>query len=367
MFSAILVDDEEMPMLSLQCSIQWEKYGFAPPVTFVSARQALDYLLDRQVDAAFVDIRMPEISGLDMICRCRDAGLATQFVIVSGYADFQYAQQALRLGAIDFLHKPVLEEETNALMEKLQKMLQEEHKRNDPFCLRQINNKRELLALLRKNGLDCAKPYLFGAIFPEHETSYSVLPDETGGAVFWNANGQKLLLATVSEPVRPGVPAVFFCISLASLPPSFSLYSLLVKMEKQYSEWDESSTELQVHPTDFANPAFASLMQYLESHYTEKLSLQKLSQQFNLNYTYCSELFSKTTGTSFSNYLTTLRLQYARSLLLEGHSVEDTAELSGFSSAQYFSTEFKKKYHISPSQYFRQSHANTNGNEEISK
>ena len=54
-----------------------------------------------------LDIRMPEMSGIDLLRAIRDRGLHPIFLMVSGYAEFEYAQEALRLGAFDYLMKPV--------------------------------------------------------------------------------------------------------------------------------------------------------------------------------------------------------------------------------------------------------------------
>lgn len=74
---------------------------------------------ESQPDIAFVDIRMPNLDGLAAIEECRKFSEETEFVIVSGYSDFQYAQRGIRLGVTEYLLKPVDEEELQRVMGKL--------------------------------------------------------------------------------------------------------------------------------------------------------------------------------------------------------------------------------------------------------
>lgn len=80
-------------------------------------------------DVAFVDIRMPYVDGLNAIAECRKYSEWTEYVIVSGYSDFTYAQTGIRLGITEYLLKPVDEEQLRPVVEKLKKKL--EKQKND--------------------------------------------------------------------------------------------------------------------------------------------------------------------------------------------------------------------------------------------
>ena len=70
-------------------------------------------------DVAFVDIRMPYLDGLNAIAECRKYSEWTEYVVVSGYSDFTYAQTGIRLGITEYLLKPVDEEQLRQVVEKL--------------------------------------------------------------------------------------------------------------------------------------------------------------------------------------------------------------------------------------------------------
>ncbi len=105
--TAILADDEELILRRLKESIDWDELNIRLLSLASDGKQALDAILSFRPDLAVIDIRMPEISGLEVIQRSRNAGITTDFIILSGYDDFSYAQEAIRYGARAYLLKPV--------------------------------------------------------------------------------------------------------------------------------------------------------------------------------------------------------------------------------------------------------------------
>lgn len=92
--------------------------------------------------------------------------------------------------------------------------------------------------------------------------------------------------------------------------------------------------------------------QYLDVHYMNEIRLSTLAERFHVNTTYLSELFKKHTGTTFSDYLTQIRIGKAAGLLADPNlRLADIAELVGFANASYLSSVFKKTYGVSPNEY----------------
>ena len=72
-----------------------------------SAATALEKLVAGHFDLAILDLRMPEMDGLDLLAKMRERGLSTPAVMITAYGDLPHAVRAVKLGAIDFLQKPV--------------------------------------------------------------------------------------------------------------------------------------------------------------------------------------------------------------------------------------------------------------------
>lgn len=98
--------------------------------------------------------------------------------------------------------------------------------------------------------------------------------------------------------------------------------------------------------------AVEAIRRYIEQAYMNELSLTLLADRFHLNATYLSELFKKQIGTTFSDYLTQVRIGKAAELLRDPQMrLSDIAELVGFANASYLSSVFKKHYGVSPNDY----------------
>lgn len=80
--------------------------------------QAIKMLRDRAYDLLITDIRMPGMTGLELLSALRQEGNEIDAVVLTGFAEFEYAQQALKLGAIDYLLKPVHQHELIEIVAK---------------------------------------------------------------------------------------------------------------------------------------------------------------------------------------------------------------------------------------------------------
>ncbi len=119
MLKVLLVDDEYFILQGLMVLIDWEAEGYEIAATASNGAEAFDYLKSHAVDLVITDITMPQMTGLELLEKTRAEQISdAEFVILSGYSDFSYAQQALRGGCMDYLLKPVKKEDLQALLRK---------------------------------------------------------------------------------------------------------------------------------------------------------------------------------------------------------------------------------------------------------
>ena len=109
MYRVMVVDDEAIVRESVARLIPWEKYRIELVRACASAYEALAYLKEHEVDLMLVDIRLPVMTGLELIEQVRREWPGIAFIMISGYADFEYARQAMRANALDYLLKPLNE------------------------------------------------------------------------------------------------------------------------------------------------------------------------------------------------------------------------------------------------------------------
>ena len=109
MSKQILVVDDE-PNVRLTYRVTLETEGFTV-LEANSGPKALEQFAAHPIDLAILDMRMPEMDGLDLLAEMRKRGNNTPTVIITAYGDVPHAVRAMKLGAIDFLKKPVTPEQ----------------------------------------------------------------------------------------------------------------------------------------------------------------------------------------------------------------------------------------------------------------
>jgi len=109
----LVVDDEPHVRLNYRVALETEGYDV---VEANSGKAALEQLMDRRFGLAILDVRMPEMDGLELLARMRENKIGVPVVIVTAYSDVPHAVKAMKLGAIDFLQKPLKPEELRTLV-----------------------------------------------------------------------------------------------------------------------------------------------------------------------------------------------------------------------------------------------------------
>lgn len=103
----VIADDEKSIRDGLKNSVAWEELNTSVIDVVSDGKQAFDSILENKPDICIIDICMPELTGLEVIKMCKKEGIDTEFLILSGYSDFTYAQEAIRCGAKGYLLKPI--------------------------------------------------------------------------------------------------------------------------------------------------------------------------------------------------------------------------------------------------------------------
>lgn len=125
MYKVVVVDDEPIIVKGLTQLIPWEKYGCEVVGTAEDGMEGLEVIRKCRPDIIFSDIYMPKMNGLLMAAALKSEFEDTQLTILTGYRDFELAQEAIRLGVTRYILKPSnmeeLEEALCAMVQNLQK------------------------------------------------------------------------------------------------------------------------------------------------------------------------------------------------------------------------------------------------------
>ncbi len=126
MYALIIVDDERRIVRGLTQALQNSGLALSEVQGFHSAHEVLKAMERQPYDILLSDIRMPEMDGLALIAEVKKLQPACRVVFLTGFGQFEYAQQAVKLGAFDFLLKPVTDEHLFHCLERVICSLDEE-------------------------------------------------------------------------------------------------------------------------------------------------------------------------------------------------------------------------------------------------
>lgn len=145
MLKVMIVDDEPYILQGLQILIDWNQEGFEIEALMTNGKDALDFLKEHKVDLIISDIKMPIMTGLDLLEEINRQNLSdAKFVLLTGYDDFQYVQRAIRNNCMDYILKPVSKDDLLALLRKVSNL-------NDEKNIVQENQKKMEDAYLATN------------------------------------------------------------------------------------------------------------------------------------------------------------------------------------------------------------------------
>lgn len=121
----LLVDDDQILTEKTKNSLNWDSLGIGMVFTANNIHEAKGILKVYKVDILLCDVDMPMGSGLELVEWIREEGMEIKCIFLSSYANFTYAQKALRLGSVNYLLKPIsnkdLEAELNTVCDELLK------------------------------------------------------------------------------------------------------------------------------------------------------------------------------------------------------------------------------------------------------
>ena len=153
LYRIILVDDEEEVRQSIIKKIDWEDAGFSVVGDAENGQEALEKVEALEPDVILTDIRMPYMDGLSLAERVRQRYPSIKIVIFSGYDEFEYAKQAIKLNVTEYILKPVNVEELTAILKRIKSNLDEEIEQKRNVSLLRENYRRNL-PILREQFLN---------------------------------------------------------------------------------------------------------------------------------------------------------------------------------------------------------------------
>ncbi|MWV42119.1 response regulator [Paenibacillus sp. HJL G12] len=127
MISVLIVDDEYEIREGLRRRVPWHEYGISDVLAAADGDEALQTARRHQPDLIVTDIKMNRMSGLEFLSELHTLpNYLWKAVLISGYDDFSLVKQAIQLGAMDYILKPIKMEELERIVRKAVEMIERE-------------------------------------------------------------------------------------------------------------------------------------------------------------------------------------------------------------------------------------------------
>lgn len=412
MYKLAIVDDEPnlveglFDLLSTELSQETEIFKA------YSAADICDLLQTVSLDLIISDIRMPGMSGLEMLGQVEAFCPSCRVIFLTGYDTFDWAREALRhVCCVDYLLKTQGDAVILAAIEKQLKQLNQE---NDPVALKQrlsaqiealrpFVRQHEMTLFLTQGGvlpkdthlspslpcrlclcrrkeggaLKAALPAVLEQLLQENipfSSRMEVVPIgwEEYGCLFQcresdrEIRDMRVFLRARLEKVQHRLEELgemidfaFSCeaLDLKAAPQKVSHLETLLRSFGSSDEQLILDEALLVQPHDGQDESgiVPWIEQYIAEHLADlNLSLTTIATQTFYSPTYLSRLFKQKTGLTLSNYIARIRLEAACRLLREERrTAREVGQMVGFESPSYFSVFFKRQTGLTPSEYMR--------------
>jgi two-component system, response regulator YesN len=376
---ALIVDDERNVRNVLRQLGEWDRLGITEILEAANGVEALGIIQHEKPDIVLTDIKMPKMSGMELIEEINQLPFKGKIILITGYDDYTYMRKAIQLNSFDYLLKPIEEEAFQAVLEKVVEAVKVEAAEG----IEQGEILEEALKL-RSNQIITA---ICSGESVEENAAASLLPDEEEMDMtllsFYGKNRPKIHIDALDEELRSRrIGRAFTYLEVENLCIVFTMENQWLYAEEWLSEnmtvpvrlvqdkldsqgstpevFKRLSRQLEQNqyrtirrPDEMeAARRIKEIVSYVETYYMEDISLEKLSRMFFLTREHISRTFKKETGMNLSKFVTILRVGQAKSWLAGTEdSIYSIATMLGYQDEKYFSKLFKKVTGKTPFEY----------------
>ena len=247
MYKIMLADDEGIVIDSLKFIIEKE-FGDCCQIEFAkTGRNVIELAENFRPDIAFMDIQMPGINGIEAMREIRQNNANTIFVVMSAYDKFDYAKEAINLGVLEYLNKPVEKQKIVEVLKRAMSMIDKEREKRSQDLL--IRERMETVVPIIENGLIYS--LLFQEYFEEDVENFKnllelkedycymgvlVFGENQVGNHMTNAVGTSVRIQNHYNEVREIVRGYFKCIMSSVMANKIAVLIPVSEIRDDYNE-----------------------------------------------------------------------------------------------------------------------------------
>lgn len=399
-FQILIVDDEPHVVDTIRGILEQQPEVDMEIHTAFRGQQALKICQQYPIQLLITDIRMPDMSGLELTKQVRELAPDCDVILLTAYSDFSYAYEGIQLQASDYIlkteDKEIIRERIIKVLQRIEQNLRQKSwlsapEKSDPIGERlmkkilvpqRASNQEEAFMLL--GFRDSSFPLMLVTV--KVPTSETIRPKILRKAFlrYFPGKIEHLCHATLTENIacfvlamdktRGAITGTWLMATMERIQAVFTattqtecsiLYSYPVEnldqLAKKYHvamesmEGDAFAACVQVIPDlrkESPLVTISFVKRYVKEHLNEDLSLSQISDVSGYNPTYLSRLFKEQTGETLIKYINRKRMDYITLLMKDPQlPIQQIMEAAGFTTRSYFNQFIKKETGLTPKQY----------------
>lgn len=392
MMKVLIADDEPKIRRGLAESIRWDALGMEVCGFAENGQTAIERVQELHPDICLVDICMPLLNGLELIRRIREFAPDTICIVITGYDEFSYAQEAVSAGVFEYILKPVNEQKLRETLLRARSVHSQRQQKEQ-----RLRQAEEVLARHKDMLLETFLGELIQGTLSEEElreraSFLRVQIDRKVGLVRLTIREESIpvqdterdrqvmrfAVRNVMEEICAEAGPVYFTVdtcgrycALIDLQQEKAWLDLPDRLEQAIRLFSEIRTNINtaVCPTlsevpevfqcweEEARNALGTIVsgakRQLQAHFSDpELSASQVARELSVSASYLSRLFKQEMGMTLTDYLTKIRMQEAVRLLGQTElMIYEIAAMVGCHSQHYFCVAFKRLLGMSPSEY----------------
>jgi two-component system response regulator YesN len=368
----VIIDDEPWTRDVIRNLGNWEALSIEIAAEASDGDMGLELVSRLHPDIIVTDVKMPRLTGIELLTILREQGSRCKTIFVSGYDDFAYARSAMRLGAVDYLLKPVKAEELNKQLAYCAGLLQSEQEVSafqdvvldgfmDVDWVAEYKNRcGALYESLYSDNIPFVKKNFdsLSALILDHEDS------KTSGKltvyIYFDLHRQleSFIISrsfSVKEIISRNDSPLVFSRDLGLGRMLAYIYPLFVLAVRKTAEFIKTRNRFDI----------SRVRKYISQNFRNNITLEDTAARFFVSKEYLSRIFKAESGQCFSDYVTELRMKKARELLLVYKlPIKKIVDRLGYTDTAHFYKTFKKYFGIPPGE-MRNKAPETPGNVNI--
>lgn len=355
-YRAVIIDDEAWTRDTIKRIGQWQEYGFQIVGEAADGVSGIECIKELKPNLIVTDMKMPGIDGVELLQLLSQQNIKAKVIVVSGYYDYSYTRQALNSHVMDYLLKPIKVDEFNFLLKRCSQELNSENVIEDQKEISLVgivetnwlskymdarNDTRKCLEGLSKKGIRASLDKVKMLLEQQNNDK-----DRLKLVINVNYDLHKIMEETVIAKNIDSLEKTLIAELTCTIRENTSNEELI----EHYLKIAEKIIDIEIFQRQRKNKIdIPAIKKFVDTNFSGNISLEEVAKANYVTKEYLSSAFKKETGITFSDYLTSVRMEKAKELIVEYNiPIQTVLNMTGYLDVTHFYKTFKKYFGTSP-------------------